>query len=283
MKNSAIFRYKEKSTDKIIGLKEAQAELLIILERFHNFCTDFDIKYSLAYGSLLGAIRNNGMIPWDDDIDIMMTFDNYLKLKSNLDKLSSYKICSMSFENVKHLYTNEIRLFSMNLYRIISDNKHKFLTPLCIDVFPLRAITNEQNKIVDKNIKIIEKCKSYLILKESKYESKTLVRYYIRMLKKFCLIFVSERHLHKKIERCLDNIRTLSVDDFSLFSPYSSSYKKRYKPDWFKNYINISFNNIEAMIANESKEILDMVYPGWQTPVDRYQGKSNFFKFVIRK
>lgn len=57
---------------KEMTLRELQSFSLKILKDVHSFCVANNIKYSLAYGTLIGAIRHKGFIPWDDDIDIMM-------------------------------------------------------------------------------------------------------------------------------------------------------------------------------------------------------------------
>lgn len=67
------------------GCLSTQVKLLELMKEFHAFAKKNEIKYSLAYGSLLGAIRHKGFIPWDDDLDIMVDRDNYNKI---IDKIA---------------------------------------------------------------------------------------------------------------------------------------------------------------------------------------------------
>ena len=60
-------------------LKKLQSVETEILVAFDKFCTEHDIKYSLYAGTALGAVRHGGFIPWDDDIDVCMSRDNYEK------------------------------------------------------------------------------------------------------------------------------------------------------------------------------------------------------------
>lgn len=56
------------------------AEEQEILDVIHQVCTEYGLRYSLAYGTLLGAVRHKGFIPWDDDIDLIMPREDYEKL-----------------------------------------------------------------------------------------------------------------------------------------------------------------------------------------------------------
>lgn len=62
------------------GTLAVQKNLLELIKKFDTFCNKMGINYSLNDGSLLGAIRHNGFIPWDDDLDVIVDRDNYFKL-----------------------------------------------------------------------------------------------------------------------------------------------------------------------------------------------------------
>lgn len=73
------------------GTLDMQKKLLELLKEFHSFCMNNDIEYSLDWGSLLGAIRHQGFIPWDDDLDVMVDRRNYEKIKSLIGGKLAYE------------------------------------------------------------------------------------------------------------------------------------------------------------------------------------------------
>ncbi len=62
-----------------ISLEECKQIEIEILDYVHSLCQKYNLRYSLAYGTLLGAIRHQGFIPWDDDIDLIMPREDYNK------------------------------------------------------------------------------------------------------------------------------------------------------------------------------------------------------------
>ena len=63
-------------------IKQIWAAEQEILDVIHEVCTSHGLRYTLAYGTLIGAVRHNGFIPWDDDIDLMMPREDYERLLS---------------------------------------------------------------------------------------------------------------------------------------------------------------------------------------------------------
>lgn len=63
-----------------LTIDELRSRQLDILLAFDRICCENDLRYELAFGTLIGAVRHHGYIPWDDDIDVMMPQADYVKL-----------------------------------------------------------------------------------------------------------------------------------------------------------------------------------------------------------
>lgn len=77
---------------KQMTLEDVHKVLYDILVDIHDFCVKNDIKYSLSGGSLLGAVRHNGIIPWDDDIDIQMSRPEYERFIHSYKSNKGYEL-----------------------------------------------------------------------------------------------------------------------------------------------------------------------------------------------
>ena len=76
--------------ENLYGLKEIHTELLKIFSAFDDLCRQNEIEYSAFAGTMLGAVREKGFIPWDDDIDVVMDMDNYSLLCEIIEDNEEY-------------------------------------------------------------------------------------------------------------------------------------------------------------------------------------------------
>ena len=81
-------------------LKGIHKDMLMLLKKFHKVCSENNIKYSLHGGTLLGAIREKGFIPWDDDIDISITRAEYEKLRKVMERGNKYGLVLSDCERI---------------------------------------------------------------------------------------------------------------------------------------------------------------------------------------
>lgn len=118
--------------DNKYGMRDMHVKLLDMLFDFNNICKENGIIYSLGFGSMLGAVRDHGIIPWDDDIDVIIDRENYAKLQEAVDKSSKF---ILERENRYTLWVPRFRYREKNL---------KFGNKLTIDVFLLDYVPNRE-------------------------------------------------------------------------------------------------------------------------------------------
>ena len=89
-------------------LRVVQEKLLELLKFYDSFCKKHNLKYWLAGGSMIGAIREGGIIPWDDDIDVFMPredYEKFIELFKNNNVDSHYALAqTTSRENYHYVY-----------------------------------------------------------------------------------------------------------------------------------------------------------------------------------
>lgn len=136
-----------RSSMKDYGLKPLQKKIIEIALYIDNLCKENDITYYLMGGSALGAVRHNGFIPWDDDFDIFMTYDNYVKFievcKNKIDTEKYYLQLGSSKEWPLH-YT-KIRM-NGTTYIQPQYKKLPMHQGIFVDVFCLNYVST--NKII---------------------------------------------------------------------------------------------------------------------------------------
>ena len=101
-------------------LRRQQVKMLDILLHVDKFCKEHNITYWLSSGTLLGAVRHGGFIPWDDDLDIEMRREDFLRFKSLWKDSDDYIM--QSHEN--------------DLYYIMPYAKMSMKIPLCLKCSP---------------------------------------------------------------------------------------------------------------------------------------------------
>lgn len=176
-----------------IGKEELKRIQIEILDNVAAFCQRHNLRYYLAYGTLLGAVRHKGYIPWDDDIDIHMPRPDYEKF------LELYNSDNSKNRAVSHEIDNNYRVAFAKVYRkgtLVKEFHFKQdIFGVYIDIFPLDGLKDE------KQAQQCGEIRRFMHVKNSIFtNSMTAMRKMRLALTKAILSPISLRSLQKKIK-----------------------------------------------------------------------------------
>ena len=131
-----------KKIDNVDEIKKIELDILL---HIHDFCKKNGLLYFLAYGTLIGAIRHKGFIPWDDDIDIQMTRADYNWMIENYNKMnpnSRYKLISPDMCESRHPFVKFVDTHTVKIEKGLDYGD--FTVGIDVDIFPLDGEPDEE-------------------------------------------------------------------------------------------------------------------------------------------
>lgn len=233
--------------------KELWACLLDLMNEFQRVCKKHNLTYYAIFGTLLGAMRHKGFVPWDDDLDVAMPRRDYEKLKSLAEEFSTpYALCwagnepqnGYSFMKVRNSKTTGVSIAFSNL----SINHGLFL-----DIFPIDDAKPETHANDQADIKEIILRNSRLMKEMSLNPNEITKEKCNRLLEDFMAM---EAIATKDNDSCCEYISSRTVTMYS-------SEKMLWKKEWFENSIEMPFEDISVPVPCGWKEILEVTYGDW--------------------
>lgn len=132
--------------------EEQKSVLLDILSYVDKVCSENNLKYWISYGTLLGAIRHNGFIPWDDDIDVDMPREDYNKFIEITRNEKIYK--TLTVLNTKGYNYPFVKVVDSRTYVVENDNTCIDDMGVYVDIFPIDNLGNTIEEAKEKCIKL---------------------------------------------------------------------------------------------------------------------------------
>lgn len=244
-----------------LSIEEAKKIELDILDFIDSFCKENGINYCINYGTLIGAIRHKGFIPWDDDIDLSMTRENYERfIQLFSEKQSRYQILSLETDN--QYFNNFIKIVDPTTKIIDTRNTKTYDSGIFIDIFPMDTFND--SKVVD----ICYKLESFKLLSFSKHKNivygDSKLKDLIRTL--FWIFFrpVSPRFFANQIEKQIQKYR---VEDgkYIAFIPSKLKEKEIFPRDMFDELIEIPFEHLVLPAPKRFDVVLKQFYDDYMT------------------
>ncbi len=261
--------------DNSYGMLALQKVNLYILQEIDRICKKYKINYTLDSGTLLGAIRHGGFIPWDDDADIAMTRSNFEAFRRIVKRELSDKlefIMPNEFKNGKVFYDFTPRIIYKPSARHKKNDKRDpyegKLNHLWVDIFiidklpkskPLQRLTLFSQKLI---YLFSMGHRKKLDLKKYKGSMKIVVSVFSIIGK-----IISMKYLFK----LQDRLSKLFYKSRKSSTLYYSNYQPDYidikvNKDWYEKYLNIKFEDTVLSIIDEYDSVLQLVYGDYMTP-----------------
>jgi lipopolysaccharide cholinephosphotransferase len=252
-----------------IAIKYAQLDLLLELKRI---CEKYSIDYFLVGGTLIGAVRHKGFIPWDDDIDVGMLRNQYLKfIKACKEDLNSnYFLHDWNMDKASPLPFLKLKIKGTH-YRETLSRDSQMGDEIYIDIFPY---DNASDNLLSQKVQAIKNVviKKMLLLKcgFTIDEGGKLKKIYYVPLKLFSHMRSIEgwkksfdRNAQKYNDRLTKNV-------ISLGGSYSY-FKELKSRELLSHYTKLPFEGTEFSVPKEYDRFLKEVYGNYMQlpPIDQ--------------
>lgn len=237
------------------SLNEAKEIMLDILKEVHRICLKYDLKYWLSGGTLLGAIRHKGFIPWDDDIDIDMLREDFEKFKeiAKIELREDYYLDSHELEEMIEYMPLKIR-HKNSIYIEKWDKNEIKQKGIFIDIFPYDKFS--KNKILQK----IEMFPKYLYelkttrIWDNKSSLKNTVKYLIikafKVLPKNYIIKLNKKYFYNSLKK----------KEFMIGYGYGLTWRKSFDYEDIFPLRRKEFENFNFFIPKNYEKYLKLFY-----------------------
>ena len=260
------------SAPRTIEVSEMKQLMLDIMSSIDDYCHKKGLRYSLAYGSLLGAIRHHGYIPWDDDIDIWMPRPDYQKFMKEFDH-PYYKACCAEFTPGWDHFIAKVCDD-----RTIIDEGHGDRCGVYVDVFPIDGWPEDEGEIRKHYAKVMRYLRLWSSLHYTQHMDMRCANGVLKNIKiiasKALGLFLNSTFFLKKL-----------LDTKTLY-PYEASSKVGSLTcgDWavprfyFDNSIEYQFEDRSFFISEDYDALLRVVYGNYmQLPPEEERVSNHGF------
>ena len=246
-------RYQE-----VTDIREIQQMELGIMEYIHEICQKIGVKYFLAYGSLIGAVRHKGFIPWDDDMDICMLREDYEKLQDYLISNPNERYEVMSYKNNLNYVYPFMKVQDNQTYLLEEDVRIDSNMGIYVDIFPVDGYEDD-SVFKDKMTRLIKKRQLSCYTFKGITNTKSLLNSLIRYISVIIFYFTNTNKYIRGIDELAQSRKVSDYEEVDYLI-YKDMNKPVWRREWLEQVTTGTFEGKEFMIPKNYHEILTSDY-----------------------
>lgn len=239
-------------------LKQIQSTELEILVYFDKFCKDNNLKYSLSGGTLLGAVRHKGFIPWDDDVDCMMMRDDYDRLISLWNEKADTDRYILQLKDNTPAFSQSFAKIRKNHTAFLQDGEPagEYHNGLFIDIMPADRLPNGKLRqlLYYTQVMLYQLFTREFVPPKSGVAVKAVTSSILSLTNK-----KSREVLRKKLLKELTKYNDDNNLEIISFETIDSMHR-HYSPDLMNETIDIEYEGVMLKASSKWKEILEIGY-----------------------
>lgn len=246
---------------RMVTLEESKSIQLQMLQNIHEYCVNNKITYYLMYGTLLGAVRHKGFIPWDDDIDICMPRKDYQMFISSY-KSEHYKIVSCETDSSYYSPVGKVIDTRTEMKEPVSNRK---TIGVFIDVF---ALDNRPDNESD-NARLTKKVRFWRNVLAIKMNPGSDKRKGVKKYLHYCLnhiLYINMNLVSRKINSLAQTYSNKKTSRYGVLSNNSDSdMLQEFPQKWFSETVLLEFESMRFYCPKCYHEILTYIYGDYMT------------------
>ena len=258
-----------------INIDELRKIQIEILDNVNNFCKKNKINYWIDCGTLLGAVRHSGYIPWDDDIDIGMLREDYDKFLNLYNKNNTkYRLMASELDNDYYFQFGKVVDTNTILYE---PDEAGIKGAVYIDVFVYDNAPDDEDKLKDMFDKRDYYNKFRIAqLYPNNYDKSSIKKKIMRFFLKIYLKFLPKNYYTKK---CIKNSKRYINEKTKRVGNFTSSKRMTGDKKIFKSFIELPFENKKYPAPIGYKDWLSAFYGDYmKLPPKEKQVSEHKFK-----
>jgi len=266
-------------------MNEVQSRLLDMVSWFHNFCEENSLKYYLIGGTMLGAVRHKGFIPWDDDIDIGMPREDYNKLADILSCSKSEKYELETPDTLEKDYYYPFSKIYDTSTTLIENTKYKIKRGIYIDLFPIDGIGDSLEEGY-RNYKKINRLFNLLLTRVTGIRKG---RSFYKNASTYIMQLIPECFINNKkiLQKLISASQSRKFEDSPFVGNLCGAwrYKEIMPKEMFGRPTKIVFEGIEVYGVEKPEEYLSHLYGDWRKlpPVEKQVSHHDFVLLDLNK